>query len=73
MKACYRIMKKMFIDILLKLITVVYLHFYFHLNLSYLHECLGYLLENKKIDDECFNKFIFSFKNNSRSNYIWHH
>ena len=33
---------------------------------QYLHECLGYLLENKKIDDECFNKFIFSFKNNSK-------
>lgn len=33
---------------------------------QYLHESLGYLLENKKIDDECFNKFIFSFKNNSK-------
>ena len=33
---------------------------------QYLHECLGYLLTNKKIDDECYNKFIFSFKNNSK-------
>ena len=33
---------------------------------QYLHECLGYLLLNKKIDEECYNKFIFSFKNNSK-------
>ena len=28
---------------------------------QYLHECLGYLLENKKIHDECFNKFILYY------------
>ena len=60
-------MKKMFIDILLKLITVVIFTFLFSFeSFQYLHECLGYLLENKKIDDDCFNKFIFSFKNNSK-------
>ena len=35
-------------------------------NFHYLHKCLGYLLENKPIDEAYFNTFINSFKNNSK-------
>ena len=35
-------------------------------NFHYLHKCLGYLLKNKPIDEAHMNKFIYSFKNNSK-------
>ena len=63
----------MFIDILLEIDHGGIFTFLFSFeSFQYLHECLGYLLENKKIDDDCLISLSFLLKI-IVSNYIWHH